>query len=253
MKEEAGSSAKALGSERSGRRYREGDEESIHLGMNLRGVATALCVFAGAFIAPATAQLVHLSFDIGEARMLFHSIHAESPWNREGGFVTKLDLYYDAEAPLVGMRPGKNWWQAKVDVPAQKRSFLIARPVQEIERLENISGLRFAFRRNDAIAFEEFELTLIFDSPIATEGLLPIPPLPDLDVTELSRSQFGLFGGQTFFPVADVAEGFGGGQIYGILPVPEPSTYAIGALVLMGVVVAIRRRRCRGEASTCIA
>jgi hypothetical protein len=38
--------------------------------------------------------------------------------------------------------------------------------------------------------------------------------LPDLGITQLLRSHFGLFGGQTLPPVADVVEGFGGGQIY---------------------------------------
>ena len=215
--------------------------------MNLRSVATALFAFAGAFTAPASAQFIHLSFDVGqsEAGILFHTSNAASPWDHEIGFVTKLDLYYDAEAPLVGMRPGKNWWQMRVEVPSREHSFLITRPIDTISRWEN--GLWFIFERSGPGVFEDFELTLVFDSLIPTEGRLPIPPLPGLGEAEFVEPGFSVFAGRTFFPVADVVEGYGGGAIYNytaeILPVPEPSTYAIGALILTGAVVAVRRRR----------
>lgn len=217
--------------------------------MNTRRVLVALFTLVGAFFAPASGQFIHLSFEVDQAGILFHTSNAGSPWDREIGFVTKLDLYYDAEAPLVGMRPGKNWWQARVDVPWKDHSFLITRPIDTIHVWDH--GLGFVFERFGPGVFEDFELTLIFDAPIPTEGLLPIPPFPALGETEFAESGFSLFAGRTFFPVADVVEGYGGGGFVSytaeILPVPEPSTYAIGALVLTGAVIAVRRRRFRRE------
>lgn len=218
------------------------------VGMTPRSVLAAFFAFAGAFGAPTSAQFIHMSFDIGveDAGILFHTSSAASPWDHEFGFVTKLDLYYDAEAPLVGMRPGKNWWQMKVDVPFQDHEFLITRSVDSILRSEN--SLLFISERFGPGVFEDFELLLIFDSVIPTEGLLPIPPLPALGEWEFAEPNFSVFAGRTYFPVADVVEGYGGGRIYGytaeIMPVPEPSTYAIGALVLTGAAIAVRRRRC---------
>lgn len=212
--------------------------------MNPRRVLCGCLAFASAITAPVFAQLVHLSFELDQASILFHTSNAGSPWDRELGFVTKLDLYYDAEAPLVGMRPGKNWWKAKVEVPSQDHSFSIARPIDSIQVLDQ--GLWFVFGRSGPGVFEDFELTLVFDSPIPTEGLLPIPPLPDLGETEFVESGFRVFAGRTFFPVADVVEGYGGGAIVGytaeILPVPEPSTYALGALLFTGAAIIVRRR-----------
>jgi hypothetical protein len=219
--------------------------------MNTRRFVLALLGLAGVLSAPAPAQIIHLSIEPDEAFVLFHTSNAGSPWDREVGLITKLDLYYDAESPLLGIRPDKNWWQMRVDVPWRDHSFLLKRPITSVYVWDR--GMSFEFARHAAGVFEEFRFSLFFDDPIPTEGLLPIPPFPSLSEEDWGQSSFHVDAGRTLFPVADVTEVYGGGRITDyeveILPVPEPSTYAAGAVVLAGVAMILRRTRRRVSSS----
>lgn len=59
----------------------------------------------------------------------------------------------------------------------------------------------------------------------------------------IASFEAGLGGGKTYFNIHTT--NFGGGEIRGFLaaPIPEPSTYALMALGLMGVAAAARKRR----------
>lgn len=216
-----------------------------HPPMNSRRALLASLGFFGVLLTPVHAQLVHLSFEI-EAGLIFRANSADSPWHHVSGRVTKLDLYYDSQVPLGAWRdPSRNFWKMEVEVPERGREFVFARRFDEISKADDNQGLYFSFFRSRP--HEDFELSLVFESPFsAEEGRLPLPPLPALGFTEYWRSSFNLFATQSFFPVSDIGEVYGGGEILSVtatlIPIPEPSTYAAGALLLVAAAVVVRRR-----------
>jgi hypothetical protein len=216
--------------------------------MSFRHVLLPLAAFCGALIAPVSinAQLVHLSVETDEPWLLFKADSAATPWNQSGGFVTKLDVYYDSSAVSYGpLDPGRNFWKARVEHP-ELGVFEFARGFDYAVVSED--GLLFSYDgwSSSGYVYEVFELGLQFDAPLPTTEHLPLPPLPGLGEVEHYRSYFRLEGGITFFPVEGLAEVYGGGGLMSvtatIIPIPEPSTYALGGLVLLAGVIAWRRR-----------
>lgn len=216
--------------------------------MNSRGVLLTLLGFFGALVAPARAQLIHLSIE-AEGSLIFHSNVAGNEWDRSTGLITKLDLYYDSQIPIGAWRdPSKNFWKIRIEAPQNGRTFVFARAFDQIYVAEDNMGLSFEYFRSRP--HEDFGLGLVFASPFtAAEGGLPLLPLPALGSTEYTRSSVSLMGVQSWFPDPDIADAYGGGEILSVtatfIPVPEPSTYAIGALLMLAAVIGVRRRNLR--------
>lgn len=212
--------------------------------------AFSLVLFLGeALLGSARAQLVHLSATQpmdGGSGLIFRANDASIPWNHTGGFISRLDLYYDVN-DAVGSdgyygfsNPERNVWRIIVHAYGLG-DFEIIRPLQSLT--VGASSMTFEY---DADVFEEFDVTFEFATPLP-DTAPPVPPLVFSDV------HYYLQGGQSFFDVPDLNEGYGGGsfdtasarlaQAVDFTPVPEPSTYAAGAVLLLGVAFWHRRRR----------
>jgi hypothetical protein len=209
----------------------------------------SVLVFGGALLGSVRAQLVHISATNpmeGSSGLIFRANDASIPWNHTAGFISRLDLYYDVN-DAVGSdgfysfsNPDRNVWRIKVHAYGLG-DFEIIRPLQSLVAGE--SSMTFEYAGD---VFEEFDLTLMFAEPFTGPGL-PVPPL------QFSETSYYLAGGTTFFDVPNLNEGYGGGsfesvnvrlaQAVDFTPVPEPSTYAAGAVLLLGFALWHRRRR----------
>lgn len=208
-----------------------------------------IIVFGGALLGSARAQLVHISAtnpSEGVSGLIFRANSALIPWNHTGGYISRLDLYYDAndavgsEGYYSFSNPDRNVWRIKVHAYGLG-DFEIIRPLQSVMAGESRMTFEYAGE-----VFEEFDLTFTFAEPFTGLGL-PVPPL------EFSDVSYYLAGGRTFFDVPDLSEGYGGGtfdsvnarwaQAVDFTPVPEPSTYAAGAVLLLSLALWQRRRR----------
>ena len=91
-------------------------------------------------------------------------------------------------------------------------------------------------------------MTLVFNTPIGPSGPpYPLPPLGLLD--DFRSSGFSVTSGNSLYNFDHLNGALGGGNITAIttefIPIPESSSYAIGAvLILMGLIAV--RRRCGG-------
>lgn len=220
--------------------------------MNSRGALLTLLVFGGALVAPVRAQLIHLSIET-EGSLIFHSPVAGNEWDRATGLITKFDLYYDSQVPLGAWRdPSKNFWKMRIEVPENGRTFDIARAFTHIGVGEDNMNLYFEYFTS--IPYEEFELLLVFASPFtAAEGGLPLAPFPALGSAEYGDSFLSVMGTRSWFPDPGIAEAYGIGEIVSVtatfIPIPEPSTYAIGALLCIAAAIGVRRSRLRRMAA----
>jgi hypothetical protein len=223
--------------------------------MNSRGVLFTLLVFVGALLAPARAQLIHLSIET-EGSLIFHSPVAGNEYDHATGLITKLDVYYDSQVPLGAWRdPSRNFWKMRVDVPEAGSSFVFARSFDQIYVGEDKMGISFEYFRS--MPYEEFSFSLIFATPFtASDAGFPLPPLPALGSTEWVASSYKVMGTRSWFPDPGVAEAYGLGGISSVtatfIPVPEPSTYAVGALLMVAVVIGVRRRSLRRSAGIAV-
>ncbi len=218
--------------------------------MNPTGFLIRILLLGGALLGTAHAQLVHLigtqQLD-GGSGLIFRANDASIPWNHAGGFISRLDLYYDvndaigSEGYYSFSNPDRNVWRIKVHAYDGLGDFEIIRPLQTMMFSEN----RITFEY-DGPVFEEFDVTFEFAHPPADLSTL-IPPF------EFSSAYYYLHGGRTFFDIPNLSEGYGGAvfetvsgrlaQSVDFTPVPEPSTYAAGAVALLGLVLWHRRRR----------
>ncbi len=214
----------------------------------------SILVLGGALLGSAHAQLVHISAtnpSEGVSDLIFRANSALIPWNHTSGYISRLDLYYDvndaagSEGYYSFSNPDRNVWRIKVHAYGLG-DFEIIRPLQSMAAWEG--GMTFEYAGE---VFEEFDLTFTFAEPFTGLGL-PVPPL------EFSDASYYLAGGRTFFDVPNLNEGYGGGgfesvnarlaQSVDFTPVPEPSTYAAGAVLLLGLALWHRRRRANAAA-----
>ncbi len=201
---------------------------------------SCLAIFGGALAASSFAQLVHIAFTEGDYNnMVFRANDINVPWNHTGGYISRFDVWYDVNNPTD---PTRNLWRANVFV-YQLGNFEIIRP-------------------HDGPSFDGNYLTLIHDQPAPYESmdlfievLDNVSPGPGLPVPPFSIGSQSLFlgGGQSFYPVPDFGEGYGNGA-FGratvrevdsvvLYPVPEPSTYGLAAIAVLGAAVVWTRRR----------
>lgn len=200
------------------------------------------------------AQLIHLRID-GTVTSKFEG---ESWWKGVGSGVdqpARLDLYYDPALPGSSMEvwddvrtfqsnsTANNFWRLEygaLDVSA---------PFQTLEVSERGLSL-YSFREFD---FTTLDLRLNFNAPTSANFALPLPPLPRLEpvdpdipwIRHPSSFVFDTAGGANF----DEGSIFVGVEhlsaeiVPRFQPVPEPSTYALGATLLLGGLVLWRHRR----------
>jgi hypothetical protein len=213
--------------------------------MNFRGSFLAALCLAGPALSTVVAQLIHISVDMPDGHLLFKADDASIPWNTSAGFITQLDFMYDSQAHVGALDPGRNTWRMRVENPDLGQNFVITRPFQTVTAFDQ--GLTFEYFHTKNNVFEQVGLTLVFDSPIPTDGSLPKFPLPALGTTEFSQSQFNFFSGNSLFQVPHLAETYGSVGIQSITvtmtPVPEPSVYGLAALALVGAAIGVRRKK----------
>lgn len=206
-----------------------------------------LLASTAALAGTARAQLVHLTATQqldGGGGLLFRATDATIPWNHTGGFISRLDIYYDLNDVVTHdgfytfSNPDRNVWRAKVHI-YDLGDYEIIRPLQTLSVGE--TEMRFEY---DADFFEEFDVTFQFATP-RTELTPPVPPIEFGEVSYFLQ-------GTGFFNIPDLSEAYGGAifetssagfaQTVDFTPVPEPGTYAAGAALLLGLVVWLRRR-----------
>jgi len=209
--------------------------------MKTPAVLLGLLILTGEFATPAAAQLVHVSATLDDSEgILLRADNASIPWDDSRAIVTQLNFSYDLRVP-IGTHDPRSFWHIKGYAPAARRSFDFARPIDFTTAFDR--GLSFVYL--DDAAFEDFRLTLVFDKPIAPDGRPPFP-LPSLGP---DLSGFSIHGGNSLYHIDHLIEAFGGGRISAIttefIPIPESSSYAVGAVLLATGLIAARRRRAR--------
>ncbi len=218
--------------------------------MNPTGFLFRLLLVGGALLGTAHAQLVHLVGTQqleGGGGLIFRANDASIPWNHSGGFISRLDLYYDpsdavgSEGYYTFSNPDRNVWRIKVHAYGGLGDFELTRPLQFMAFNETA-----VFFEYDGPDFVEFDFRFEFANPPADPSTL-IPPF------EFSSASYYLHAGRTVFDIPNLSEGYGGAvfenatgrlaQSVDFTPVPEPSTYAAGAVALVGLALWHRRRR----------
>lgn len=208
-----------------------------------------LLIAPGLIALSAPAQLVRLSFEQrweGGGGIIFRANSAAVPWNHAGGAITRFDLYYDAGAAVsLGegafrlLDPARNFWRMRIETHELGR-FEIERPLSTL----GWNGHSLHFTHWVPAPYEEVDFYLLVDD--ADAAALPVPPFTS------APAYLALHSGRAFFDVPDLAEGYGttslplsAAVVPGVdfTPIPEPSTYGAGALIVVGAALARRRRR----------
>lgn len=198
-------------------------------------------IFGGALLASAHAQLVHLAFTEGRSNgMIFRATSAQIPWNHTGGYISRLDIWYDVNDPAD---PTRNVWRANV----------FAYGLGTFHIVRSHDGPYF---QDDFMIVNHYVATGVYEEMEFAGSILDnVTPEPGLPVPPFSVGQYGVYlaGGQSFFDVPDLAEGYGYGafdrvtasvvQSVNFYPVPEPSTYGLIAVALLGSVIVYQKRR----------
>jgi hypothetical protein len=215
--------------------------------MKLFPSVTCLAIFAGAVltVSPGRAQLVHVSFTESRSDdMIFRANSPEIPWNNSGGFMSRFDLWYDV---TDSKNPSRNIWRASIHAH-ELGDFEIVRSHETLEF--NDLYLMLQLWPDTWPAPESFELLdlviELYEADVPEQGL-PVPPF------RVNAYGLSLSGGRSYIDVPDLA-GFSGSGVFNqssvsvvqsieLTPVPEASTYAWGAIALLGIAVVIARRR----------
>jgi hypothetical protein len=217
-----------------------------------RHLLLVLCAVTG--WSTASAQLVHMTLD----GVVTSKFEGESWWPGGGSGENqpaRLHLYYDSrmqgdpQDPWVPARTyhsnsaANNFWRLEYG------SLDVAAPFQTIEVSDTGMSL-YSFRSSD---FSTLDLKLTFASDPSPNFALPVPPfpllgMPDPDlpwVTQSSTFVFDTGGGKGYDEgslFVDVTAARGE-----IVPpfqaVPEATTYALAAALLIGTVILRRKRR----------
>jgi len=221
-------------------RSRSGDKITPYKAMKY---TLPLVIFGAAVLTSAQAQLVHLSFKDPEGLFLFRANSALIPWDHTTGDVSKFDIFYDPAADLsVPLDPAKNVWRAIVT--SSLGNFEVVRPIQSITDSGNY--LEFQYNSEPPLGYGLMDFSVSYTASHA-DSSLPVPPI------DLGESNLYLSGGLDFFNIPHLGEGYGyagfssataeTASSVDFTPVPEPSTYALGAVALLGLVLWKRHGR----------
>lgn len=225
----------------------------------------ALILFAGLDVANARAQFVHLKFESKFTLFEARGYQAGYPWDTNGmisGIPVTFDIYYDASTPETSAGSNtfaftdssKNFFHVSADLSPfmlHLPSINITRPIDLIHVFDTSFDLIF-FKDTP---YEALDFNVVFASPLSSTHFLPQPQLPPLffDENGFPGSGFTLNGGQDMFRLPNPGFGFLSGTLDSVEgavhpefpPVPEPSTYGLGGLVVMAAMIARRHRHKR--------
>lgn len=219
--------------------------------MNLRAHLIGLLVLTAATSPVVRAQLIHISFSKPDNVVILQAASPSIPWDIGLGQMTTMDLYFNpaAATDMGGGRfefsdPSNAYWQARVPIE-DVQTFVITRPLQFLQ----VNPTSFSFEHvtdDPELGLEEFYFDASFTGSIAAGEGLPTTPLPPLLLDEEGDNfMFFLRGSGSLFEMPGLVDayGIGGFESATLRPIPEPSTYAWGALGLIAVVVLARRVR----------
>jgi len=223
----------------------------------------SLSIYAGADVASAHAQFVHLKFETRSSLFEARGSQAGRPWDTGGmlsGIPMTFDIYYDAStaetspdsSTFAFTDSSKNFFHVGANLapfapglPALN----ITRPIDSIHVLD--TGINLTFFHDKP--YETLDAFISFATPLSSTHFLPVPELPPLlyDENGNAQSGFSLNGGQDMFRLPHPGFGFATGALELVSasvnpefpPVPEPSTYGLGGLAVMSAAIAWRHRR----------
>lgn len=207
------------------------------------------------------AQLVHLHAD----GTVIQKFGGESWWSGSGdaaGAPAALDLYYEANLPADPGEPGVPARTYRPGNPLNNRWRIqfgavdITAPFDTIQVTDSGLSVYFADLAN---GFSTLDLRLTFTSDPSPGFELPRPPFPSLGLPSDPELPWSTSQSTWAF---DTGSGFGleegglqvrvdrvTGEIRSFQPVPEPSTYAVSALLLIGATLIMKHRRRAGRRS----
>lgn len=207
----------------------------------------ALLVFAGASGALVRGQLIHVAFTQPDNFVLVEPQPA--PSDIFSGEVARLDLFYNPTAAIDAgggrfefSHAADAFWRIRVPVEGLG-TFTLTRPLTFLQI--DPTSLSFEHTWSDpAVGEEEFAFSASFAGAISPDGGLPRAALPPLDIGD-ENLMFFLRAERTFAESPDtlLLYGVGGFERATLQPIPEPSTYAFGALGLIALACWARRRR----------
>jgi hypothetical protein len=215
-----------------------------------------VCFLTATVCVAAHAQLVHLTFSEpgGGGQMLFHATSGLIPWDPAAGMVTKIEVFFDPSTATSRYHdgyfefsdPSRNFWRAEVetfDLPGIPH-FTLVEPLDTIYRGDTVLEISTSGAEHDG----HLEFSARLGMPTFDTTGLPVPPLDR--TLDSGEAVFTLSFGRDVLPVPDLAwaEGYGGfhhftAEVIPFTPVPEPATYAAGAVVLAFLAILRTQRR----------
>lgn len=223
------------------------------------GSLALVCASVLATAAPVRAQLIHLTFSAATSTQDFTGNVPGYYWDTGGAVTTNtpvtVDLYYDPATMHATGEPGaymaytptdpaKNYWRVRFTEIGSGLSFDVTHPLNAIEVFSN--GLWATSTLSTPDRNVTFDLSATFATDLPSYDLpsgTPVPPLsPDF------ASYFSLTGDSLLYGLAGLAEGdvragFDHASGPSFVAVPEPATFAVGGLLLLGVAMVCRRRQ----------
>ena len=223
-----------------------------------------IALVAMSMSAPLHAQLVHLSFVAEESTgsvSIRGDRHLFYPWDTAGRGPLEaplyFDLYYDLNAPQTGSEdwgafyrgsdPNRNFFRMRYQGPGMGKPFDVSRPISGFGVYDD--EMRIVQKLNPFWSYPDFEFRMEFQSSPSVDFATPQPPFPPFDPLDLPH--LFLEGGLSLFDFEGLGEASFSVRFtdveYEIIsdfrPIPEPSTYGLGATLVIGAALGLRRWR----------
>lgn len=216
--------------------------------MKARPLFLALVLAGGGFASSLPAQLIDLSFDVG-TRFRQDYVNTDHYFLfREG--VAHFDLRFDGRQPVAG----NDYVKIRVTDTDGGLVFSEHRALDRVDHSEYGHVFTFTQQRNtgpvDRRFYENLWLEMTIGEPWVDEFGELMPP----DIQINSYSELYVYGWTPM--IQYVPPGHGGefnfdesptNVVYRLVPVPEPSTYGLAALAMLGALAVWRRRHPRPD------
>ena len=231
--------------------------------MKISAPVFTLALVAMSISGPLHAQLVHLSF-VAEQFTGSVSIrgdrHLFYPWDTAGrGPLDEplyFDLYYDPNAPQTGsedwgaanygrLDPNRNSFRMRYQGYGMEKPLDVSRPITGFAVFERQMSFMETLDAN--WPYPNFEFNMHFQDHPSVDFAVPQPPFPAFEPLRLPH--LFLESGRSLFDLEGLAEASFSVRFtameYEIIsdfkPIPEPSTYGLGAALLLGGAWGLRR------------